>query len=811
MKKFLHGAVLSGVLFLLGGCFQAQLNGPVSGASITVSDLRDPAIVYPTVHADNREDLLALHGPEKWDGFGAVGRLWLLGVFRLNVAQLQDDRLYLVTASGGEDADVNLDAEEDDNYSPVLGNWRAIMTGAQLKSVGPKVTALTEAAYLWLQSDLATLSDTQVLYNLDLAARGVVADVNSDGEVGGLDLLSWSRLFDGSKLIADVNVLNLISNSLRADTSASDRLAWSQQLVGREVSRAVPPGASPLEALAIELQGLSLDDFFDVSYRHLLSRTPESIVELGLPERYPLDSIGLDNIADAWEQDTFAMAGVILAALLEYDRAAFSAADQVSYDVYKWYLENRVESARYHLYSYPASSFITGVPSSTQFFFSDIHPLETTQDIRDYLARLRLVDDKFSQLRDKVAARAAAGVIEPAITLEWAIDALESVADAPATSTNYFVRFLTALDNNPDLSDTQRANMRRAARLVVNEEIQPAYAALIADLRSLRSRAPQAIGVGQFAGGADFYAWALRSRTTTTMTPAQVHQLGLDELERLQQEIETAALALGYPAGLSLVDLYERVASDSGGLTGSDILRTYEDIVALASQRLPRAFDTLPQQEVVVIGGPTGGFYVAGSEDGSRPGAFYAATTGQESRYSMPSLAYHEAVPGHHLQIALAQEQALPDFRRYTNYTAFVEGWALYAERLAFELGWYEGDPYGNLGRLQFEAIRATRLVVDTGIHAYGWSWNKAVSFYHENTGESLYYSQGAVGRFMRWPAQATAYMVGMNKFLELRARMQEQRGDDYDLRDFHTRVLSGAAMPFSILEHSLDESSASD
>ena len=158
------------------------------------------------------------------------------------------------------------------------------------------------------------------------------------------------------------------------------------------------------------------------------------------------------------------------------------------------------------------------------------------------------------------------------------------------------------------------------------------------------------------------------------------------------------------------------------------------------------------------------------------------------------------------MQIALAAEQNLPDFRRYTNYTAFVEGWALYAERLAYELGWYESDRFGNLGRLQFEAIRAARLVVDTGIHDLGWSWDQAVSFYRTNTGSHLSSSQGSVGRFMRWPGQATAYMIGMNKLLELRAQMQQEQGSNYDLRQFHNLVLSGAAMPFSVLEGVIQE-----
>jgi uncharacterized protein (DUF885 family) len=208
----------------------------------------------------------------------------------------------------------------------------------------------------------------------------------------------------------------------------------------------------------------------------------------------------------------------------------------------------------------------------------------------------------------------------------------------------------------------------------------------------------------------------------------------------------------------------------------------------------------LPQQELVVIGDASGGgFYVSASDDGTRPGAFYAGNVGSEAYYRMPSLAYHEGVPGHHLQNALGQEQDLPDFRRFGFYNAFSEGWALYAERLAYDLGWYEQDPYGDLGRLQYEALRATRLVVDTGIHHYGWSWTQAVDFFRDNAATSERTAEGAVARYLRWPAQATSYMVGMNKFLELRARMQQR--PDYDIKEFHNLVLTQGALPLPILE----------
>jgi uncharacterized protein (DUF885 family) len=812
LKRFFTGALVTLLLALLGGCFQAEINGPVAGAQITISELRDPGVVHARVRSQSRASLIRNHGEKAWDGFDPGRRLLMLGVFSLDLQHLQDDRLYRVRASGGKDTDVDRDGREDATYTPVAGRWRAIMSGAQLKSHGPRVSALTEALFLWLERDLTRLDDRLILYNLDRAARRLVTDVDGNAAVSGTDLLHWSRLFSSEKLLAGKPQLDLISENLLAGADVDERRKAARELVGIEVDRDTPPAVYLPPVLTDQLTGLTLQDFFSVSYRWLLQRSPEAVVELGLEASFGEGDVRLDNVSDEYEATTDKLAEVILTALEKFDRKELSAADRISRDIYEWHLRDRLEGAQYRLHDYPASSFITSIPSRTLFFFTDIHPLVTEQDARDYLQRLRGVADKFVQLRKLVAARADRSVIEPAITLDWSIDGLRSTARTRATSTGYYRRFSTNLEQIPGMTDATAEQLRAMARAVIEEQVQPAYAGLIDDLEVLRGRAPNAIGVSQFAGGAEFYAWALGHHTTTAMTADEVHQLGLDELRRVHAEIRDAATTLGYSRKLDLVELFERISLDGGLLSGNDILSTYESIVSEASERLPEAFELLPRQPVVVIGGTTGGFYVGGSGDGTRPGAFYAATRGQEARYMMPSLAYHEAVPGHHLQIALAQEQPLPDFRRYLNYTAFVEGWALYAERLAFELGWYATDPYGNLGRLQFEAIRAARLAVDTGIHARGWSWDQAVSFYRRNTGASLYSAQGNVGRFMRWPGQATSYMIGMKKLLQLRAQLAQSRGQDYDIREFHRQVLSGAAMPLDILQQSLtSDSSAGD
>jgi uncharacterized protein (DUF885 family) len=216
---------------------------------------------------------------------------------------------------------------------------------------------------------------------------------------------------------------------------------------------------------------------------------------------------------------------------------------------------------------------------------------------------------------------------------------------------------------------------------------------------------------------------------------------------------------------------------------------------------LDDVFDLKPQADVIVIGGPTGGFYVQPAIDGSRPGAFYAAVNGTEPKFGMPSLTYHEAIPGHHYQIAIAQELDLPMFRRGSLFTGYAEGWALYAERLAWEMGLYEGDPYGNLGRLQMEAFRAARLIVDTGIHAQGWTVDQAVDYMVENTGLATGFMEFEVRRYITWPGQATAYMLGMLKILELRQMAMDQLGDQFDIKEFHNVVIGSGSLPLEVLE----------
>ncbi len=339
----------------------------------------------------------------------------------------------------------------------------------------------------------------------------------------------------------------------------------------------------------------------------------------------------------------------------------------------------------------------------------------------------------------------------------------------------------------------------------VAASVIPAYKALVETLERQQAVATNDAGIWKLPDSAAYYAYLLRHYTSTSLTADEIHELGKRELTRIHTEMRAGFKALGYDANSDLTTLYNRLAQDSGLISGGQIVATYEQLIRGAEDRLAVAFNRTPRAKVIVIGGPTGGYYAPPAVDGSRPGAFYAQNVGVVPRYSMPSLAYHEAVPGHHFQLAIAQELDLPILRRDMGFTGHVEGWALYAERLAQEMGLYEKDPYGNLGRLQMEAFRVARLVTDTGLHAKRWNFDQAVSYMVEATGRPRAGMQAEVARYVSIPGQATAYYVGFLKILELRQKAKDMLGDRFDLKEFHDVMLINGAVPLDVLERLVD------
>ena len=547
-----------------------------------------------------------------------------------------------------------------------------------------------------------------------------------------------------------------------------------------------------------ELSPLAFDAFVERSFRILLRRSPESVVELGLERELDVGRTFLDDVSDAFAAETRAQQGVVLELLKGHDRAALSRTQQVTYDVYAWWLEERQRDARFEAHDYRINPTLASVNGGMELFFTDVHPLRDVADVESYVGRLGRVAEKLGQVEETLRRQEAAGVRLPQPLLRIVRPQLQSLSTMSPRSTPFYA---SLLERGTFLSGPDRERLLGRAEEVVRASVQPAYASLARLLAAQEPLAPTALGVWQLPDGEAYYAHTLRRHVTADVTAEELHQLGLRELESLHQEMRARFTALGFPAGETIAQGLARAAQAGGTVPASQVVSTYTLIIEQAQARLGEAFDLVPSAAVVVVGGEAGGFYVPPSLDGSRPGAFFATATRPEARFGMRTLAYHEAVPGHHLQLGVAQDLALPLVRRVVGFTGSTEGWALYAERLASELGWYQDDALGDVGRLQAEAFRAARLVVDTGIHARRWTQAQAVQFMQDNVGFSPGAANGQVIRYAAWPGQATAYMTGALRLRALRERVRTTKGESFDLKAFHRAVLSHGSLPLELLE----------
>jgi len=564
------------------------------------------------------------------------------------------------------------------------------------------------------------------------------------------------------------------------------------------LSSTAPSQPTPTVASA-RLRGLDFDAFMEESYGRLLRRDPETVLELGLAQVYNVATDQLTDISDEYIRQTQALESEILNALQQFDRSALTSEQQLTFDIYSWYLSDRVNGHVFMYDNYPVNPTVFSVHLDLLQFFTDLRPLTNAKEAQDYVTCLTQVKAKFEQLIDGLERREANGAMLPRFLVSWLLGYLNDFAESNARSIPYYTAFESKLMALTNVSESEKQSLLIAAEEAINLSVIPAYRSLAEYFVHLQNTSTNDAGVWKFPDGEAYYAYILRHYTSTDLTADQVHESGLQALERIHEEMRTIFDQLGYPQDEDLPKLYARVAADDGNLSGDEIVQGYETILSAVDQYLDEVFDLRPSIGVIVVGGPTGRYYIAPAVDGSRPGMFYAQDTGIQPKFSMPTLAYHEAIPGHHFQIAISQQLDLPSFRRGSDFTAYVEGWALYAEHLAAELGVYADDPYGYLGCLQARAFRAARLVVDTGIHARHWTFDQAVEFMVENTGMPEYSMQGEVSRYISVPGQATAYFIGYTKLLEMRQRVMDELGEQFNLKEFHNLTLGSGAMPLAI------------
>jgi uncharacterized protein (DUF885 family) len=573
--------------------------------------------------------------------------------------------------------------------------------------------------------------------------------------------------------------------------------------------KACAPGATPTPPpvgdLLAPLDGLDIERFFEDSFTLLLLRDPEGLTELGLADIYGVGDADLTDVSDAFIRQTQALESGILARLRAYDRSLLSDSQALSADVYDWYLDDLVRLHDYMYDDYPLNPIITSLHLRLYFLFTEYQPLENAADARDYISRLSQVGAKVDQILEGLSLRRERGVILPAFIIRVILPDLQEVAGVEAART----WFHTALAEKLDLASLpaeERTDLLAQAQEHITSIVIPAYQRLVDFFEDLLLQASDEIGVWQFPDGDAFYACALRHHTTTGEDAAQIDRVGAQHLERIHADMRARFDALGYPQDASISSLYARLTTETGVYRGQESVLAYEEAIRQAELLLPEAFDLSPRAGVIVVGGDQGDFYMPPAYDGSRPGIFFARTGGATPRFGVKTLAYHETIPGHHLQIAIAQE--LPDqpaFRLGVSFTGYAEGWALYAERLMMELGAYQDDIPGDLGRLQAEAFRAARLVVDTGIHARRLSFDAAADFLAGATGFPLEYAQREITRYAVWAGQATAYYTGFLSILDMRQRAMDALGDGFDLKAFHRLVVGSGAVPLLLLESLVD------
>lgn len=540
------------------------------------------------------------------------------------------------------------------------------------------------------------------------------------------------------------------------------------------------------------------------------------------PYRLDFHSNDLEDFSVAAERRLQAQAEGFRLELDQWDPEDLTVQQRLSADVLRWFLDDRIARGPFLFHEYPVRQ-MDGLHTLLPDFMLNIHRIDSGWAARSYVERLEGFGVALDQIGERVRFRERLGIVPPRFVLAGSRRQIAELVSPDPAEHPLVAHLEEALDGLPGMSDEERAALVDRARRAVEEVIAPAYVRLDLILAEQEQEASDEAGVWRLPDGDAFYRAALRSHTTTSLSPSDVHAMGLGEVERIQGEIRSALAGEGVDATnlrRALVELASdgRHAYPDSEEARGQILADYGAILDDAQRRLPALFGRLPQAPVVVDRvprfkekGSAGAYYNPPSFDGTRPGVFWANLRAPREvvRYGMRTLTYHEAVPGHHLQIALSFEQtSIPFFRRVIPFTAFIEGWALYAERLAAEQGFHP-TPLDRVGQLQAELFRAVRLVVDTGIHAERWTRERAIEWMLENTGMGEVEVTAEVERYVVLPGQACAYKVGQMKILELRERARSAlgapAGDPEFLRGFHDAVLANGALPLEVLESEMD------
>ena len=574
------------------------------------------------------------------------------------------------------------------------------------------------------------------------------------------------------------------------------------------------PPADPSARLSAALDRIVLQ---------LLHEQPERCTSHGLTEARAGGRF-MDRLGDASKDGARRYRGILENAMTELaaiDRDALSARDKVTLDTVATAFSNSIASARFEVGGGAGAPYVvsqlTGSYRTTPDFLDAQHQVRNGEEVEAYLTRVGEFVRQLDQETAIIAADASAGVIAPDFAIDKALVQLGVVTGAEAHQNVLVQSLVRRLPQTEGLSEAERARYIGRAETLVREQVLPAYARQVDALRAVRPRAVHDAGIGRLPHGPEMYAAALRSRTTTDLGPDEIHNTGLELVASLQGEMDAILRAQGMRRGtvaermgqlaLRRDQLYPNTDAGRAQIL-ADLNQRTRDIVAM----MPRAFNVLARAQLEIRrvpayteAGSPGGYYQRGALDGSRPGAYYInlRDTAEWPRFKLPTLNYHEGVPGHHWQGSIQQETgALPFIRgALLFFSAYSEGWGLYAEQLADELGVYGQDPLGRLGYLQSATFRASRLVCDTGIHAKGWSREQAIRSMREATGDRESSVATEIERYCVQPGQACAYMIGRQTINRLRQQATASLGARFDVKRYHDLLMATGAVPLNVLE----------
>ncbi len=562
---------------------------------------------------------------------------------------------------------------------------------------------------------------------------------------------------------------------------------------------------SHAQVASVDASHKALTTIFDDYWQNTLKHSPEFASSIG-DKRYN------DQLSDYSVQEVnaaLARGRVFLQRLSQVDTTGLSAQDQTSYEVLLRDLIDAQEAAKFKEWEMPVNQFNglhTGLPQLvSQLSFNSV------KDYDDYIARLNKVPTAFSQITANMQLGMEDGRMPPKFLLEKVLAPTQTLAGQKAADSPFAGPFKKFPAGIPA---AEQKRISAAVLEAIETQVLPAYQ------RFARFLSGQYIAKGRSEPGAwalpdgdAYYAFRVRQSTTLDKTPAEIHQIGLDEVKRDETEMLAIVHKLGF-ADLKSFSAALKTNPREHPTSKEALLDAYKGHIAEMKPRLPELFGRLPKAPLEVVAVPAyqekdqaAAYYDNGTPDGSRPGRVYVNTYNYAGRSLAPveAVAYHEGLPGHHLQISIAQElTGIPEFRKYEYFTAYTEGWGLYSERLGKEIGFYT-DPYSDYGRLEADIWRAIRLVVDTGVHSQHWTRQQMVAFFHDHSAIDETNIQAETDRYIAWPAQALGYKMGQLKILELRAKAQAALGPKFKLSEFHDQVLDAGALPMDVLEKRID------